>query len=64
MPSKEPKNFSMIGPIPILRPNSPNCPHCGAGPEKQTVKNRNMLFGDGDVYCTVCGKKVRDFDSG
>ncbi len=46
-----------------LSPHSPNCPKCGSTPNKHTVKNYNQLSRDGDVVCTVCGTKVRDYDA-
>ena len=47
-----------------LHPNSPNCPKCGSTPDKHRVENHDLSFHDGDVVCTVCGAKVRDFDAG
>lgn len=48
----------------VLYLGSPNCPHCGAGPEFHEVKNYDALFHDGDVVCTRCREKVRDYDAG
>ncbi len=41
-----------------------SCPHCGADKSHQEVRNYDMMWGDGDVYCTKCGKRVRSWDSG
>ena len=43
--------------------NLPKCPHCGKHAE-QEVRNFDRTWGDGDVHCTACGKRVRSFDSG
>lgn len=39
------------------------CPRCGTD-EHAEGRNRNAYFGDGDVWCTRCGQKIRDWDSG
>ncbi len=44
--------------------NSPNCPKCDSPPEKHTVENYDMMWHDGDVVCTECGTKVRNYDAG
>lgn len=46
-----------------LAENSPNCPKCGASPYQQEVKNYNLDWHDGDVYCK-CGAYVRMYDAG
>ncbi len=61
---EENSQITIIGPIHVLSPTSPNCQKCGAPPEKQEVKNYNMAMQDGDVYCTVCGAFVRYYDAG
>lgn len=40
----------------------PNCPHCNASPNQQEIRNVNEILRMGDVYCTVCGGRVRDWD--
>lgn len=40
----------------------PNCPYCNAPPNQQEIRNVNKVFRTGDVYCTVCGGRVRDWD--
>jgi len=38
------------------------CPKCGAEPKDQEVRNYDMMWGDGDVYCKKCGAYVRSWD--
>lgn len=40
------------------------CPYCGADEHKLEVRNHDLMWHEGDVCCTVCDKKVRDFDAG
>jgi hypothetical protein len=41
------------------------CPHCGdTDPEHREMRNYNIAFHDGDIYCTSCGGFVRMFDAG
>ncbi len=40
----------------------PNCPNCNAPPAKQEVRDINPVLRIGDVYCTVCGTYVREWD--
>lgn len=47
-----------------LHPDSPDCPNCGAPPNEHIVKNYSIVFEDGDVVCTKCNTKVRDYDAG
>jgi len=42
---------------------SKDCPKCGASPEEHTVQNYDILWGDGDVVCTKCDTKVRNYDA-
>ena len=42
---------------------SPNCPECGAPPEKHKVENYDLMWQDGDVVCTICGTWVRKYDA-
>lgn len=53
-----------IAVVPALGINSPNCPHCGAPPSEHEVRNHSLEWHDGDVYCTKCGGRVRDYDAG
>jgi hypothetical protein len=39
-----------------------DCPHCGAPPADQEVRNYDAIWGDGDVYCTKCDQRVRSWD--
>lgn len=40
------------------------CPSCGAHPSKQTIENYDMMWHDGDIYCSECGGFVRFYDAG
>jgi len=40
------------------------CPKCNSDPSKHKVRNFNRMWGDGDVYCTICESYVRGFDTG
>lgn len=40
------------------------CPECGSGPDKHELRNYDMIWHDGDVYCTDCGAHVRTWDAG
>ncbi len=39
------------------------CPKCGSGVEDWEVKNYNIFFNDGDIYCK-CGQFIRYYDAG
>lgn len=39
-----------------------DCPHCGANKSHQEVRNYDLIWGDGDVYCCSCGGYVRSWD--
>lgn len=41
-----------------------HCHKCGADPKNQEIRNYSMMWGDGDVYCTLCGAYVRMYDAG
>lgn len=41
-----------------------HCPKCDASPQHQEVRNHSIMWGDGDVHCTLCGTFVRSWDSG
>jgi len=56
--------ITIIGPIHVLSPASPNCPECGALPQEHEVRNYDVVMRDGDVYCTACGAFVRYYDVG
>ena len=43
--------------------NSPNCPKCDSPPEEHKVENYDIMWQDGDVVCTKCGTKVRNYDA-
>jgi len=47
-----------------FRKNSPRCPRCNAGPEKQVVRKYDPVMHDGDVHCKVCGEFIRHYDAG
>ncbi len=47
-----------------LSESSPNCPKCDSSPDKHKVENYDMIWHDGDVVCTECGTKVRNYDAG
>jgi hypothetical protein len=43
----------------------PRCPHChGPIEDCQELRNYDMMWGDGDIFCKVSGKKIRDYDAG
>jgi len=63
MDEKE-SQVTIIGPIHLLGPASPNCPRCGALPQEHEVRNYDAVMRDGDVYCTACGTFVRYYDAG
>jgi hypothetical protein len=48
------------------RPLGPNeCPHCHTiDGSCMEVRNYNIYFSDGDVYCKTTDKYVRNFDAG
>jgi len=48
----------------ILAENSPDCPNCGAPPSEHTIENYDLMWHDGDVVCTKCNTKVRNYDAG
>lgn len=41
-----------------------DCPKCGAAPNHQEVRHYSQMWGDGKVYCMICGAFVRVWDSG
>jgi len=41
-----------------------HCPKCNSLPKDHEVRNHSLMWGDGDVHCTLCGTYVRDWDSG
>lgn len=52
----------MLGPFHILA--DIKCPNCGSPPSDHEVRNYDPTWRDGDVYCTKCGVKVRNYDAG
>jgi hypothetical protein len=61
----EPPKFFVTGPIPVLMSSeTSNCKNCGAPPSEQEVRNHDPMMHDGEVWCTVCNTKVRDYDAG
>lgn len=50
--------------ISVAGGNPKVCPKCGAGPEKWEVRDYNLLWHDGDIYCTVCETFIRMYDAG
>lgn len=48
----------------LLYAGSPNCPKCGAPPSQHIVRNHNLAWHDGDVYCGKCNAFVRYYDAG
>lgn len=41
-----------------------HCPNCNASPKDQEVRNYDMMWHDGDVYCTKCDTYIRGYDAG
>lgn len=41
-----------------------HCPKCDSGPQDHEVRNYDMMWHDGDVYCVKCGTYVRSYDAG
>lgn len=41
-----------------------DCPNCEAPPQRQSVRNYDPIWMDGDVYCNDCGGFVRYWDAG
>jgi transcription elongation factor Elf1 len=42
----------------------PKCPKCGSESSRHEVRNYDMMWHDGDVYCKDCGTYVRGYDAG
>lgn len=40
------------------------CKNCGSTPSDHVLKNYNMAWHDGDVYCKKCDSFVRTWDAG
>jgi hypothetical protein len=40
------------------------CSQCGSGPSEHEVRNHDLMWHDGDVYCLRCGNRVRTYDAG
>jgi hypothetical protein len=38
------------------------CLNCGAGPERQHMRNFSEVLREGDIYCGGCGKYIRTWD--
>jgi len=53
----------MTEPTHGLAEASPNCPKCDSPPEKHKVENYDPMWQDGDVICTKCETKVRNYDA-
>ena len=43
-----------------LKLPSCNCPKCDALPRDQEVRDYDMMWGDGKVFCKKCGAFVRN----
>ena len=43
---------------------SNNCPKCDSLPSEHEVREYDMMWHDGDVYCRKCGSYVRMYDAG
>ena len=41
-----------------------HCPKCGSPPSEHEVRDYNLDWHDGKVYCKPCGAFVRDWDAG
>jgi len=39
------------------------CPKCGKGPGYWEVRNYDMMWHDGEIYCE-CGEYIRRYDAG
>jgi len=62
--NKEENKKSNLAMMHGLAEASPNCPNCDSPPQEHTVENYDMMWHDGDVVCTKCGTKVRNYDAG
>lgn len=40
------------------------CPKCGSPPNEHEVRNYDLIWGDGDIHCCICGTYVRGYDRG
>ena len=40
------------------------CKNCGSHPKDHEVRDFDRMWGDGKVYCKICGEFVRHFDTG
>ena len=57
---------TIIGPFHLISTAGGNpkvCKNCGAGPEKWEIRNYDMLWRDGEIYCQ-CGQYIRMYDAG
>lgn len=44
--------------------NHKHCPKCNSAPDRHELRNYNMMWHDGDIYCMDCGTYVRMWDAG
>lgn len=42
----------------------PNAMECGQQPGEFEIRNYSLMWHDGEVCCTRCGTKIRDWDAG
>ena len=56
--------YESIGHLISMAPGHPQkCPKCGAGPDKWEIRDYDMLWHDGEIYCE-CGQYIRMYDAG
>lgn len=41
-----------------------HCPKCDSPPKEHELRNHDLIWHDGDVYCTRCETRVRSWDAG
>ena len=41
-----------------------HCPKCDSPPSLHELRNYNMMWHDGDIYCVKCNTFVRNYDAG
>lgn len=41
-----------------------HCPECDSSPDKHELRDYDLIWGDGEIWCPDCEIKVRNFDRG
>lgn len=41
-----------------------HCPECDSAPREHELRNYDLIWGDGEIWCLKCEIKVRNFDRG